>query len=167
MSQRRDSRDSDALLPGKGHSASYGINESTDLEGSCIDSSGKSAPSVIQSIFNPSSGERVWAVAMCSIIACIAAIVNGIVIGYSSPTLSQLGTNHVKLYEPGHYIDPESRTVSLFGVSLKFSNNTDYYLSVDSTLLEIHVNIHIFTSASIGIQCGWCHLRWSYCLALV
>ena len=107
------SQDSDALLPGKGHSPSYGINDSSDLTQSDMDSSSRTAPSVIQSIVHPPSGERIWAVAMCSLIACIAAMINGIVIGYSSPTISYLSNDP----NPNHHIEATKYEASLFGVS--------------------------------------------------
>ncbi len=111
------SQGSEALMPGKGHSPSYGINDSSDLSGASIDSSGKTTTSVIQNIVNPSTNERVWMVAMCSLIACIAAMVNGVVIGYSSPTLSYLSSEDVKNKHPLWYIDQSSVYTSLFAVS--------------------------------------------------
>lgn len=119
-SRSRDSllsQGSEALLPGKGHSPSYGINDSADLNGASLDSSGKTATSAIQSIVNPSNRERVWVVAMCSLIACIAAMINGVVIGYSSPTLSYLASDDTKRLHPDHFIPLNSTYASLFAVS--------------------------------------------------
>lgn len=110
------SQESDALLPGKGTSPSYGINESSELNNSNVDNSEETAPSVIQSIIRPPSGERIWAVAMCSLIACIAAMINGMVIGYSSPTIASLSTDP----NFNHRIDsdnPDDVYASLIGVS--------------------------------------------------
>ena len=119
MTTRREtnlSQDSDALLPGKGHSPSYGINDSADLQGSSIETSGRTAPSVIQAITSSgSSGERVWVVAMCSLIACLASMINGMVIGYSSPTLSILTSDSQNNWEKFQRGDIYS---SLFGVSI-------------------------------------------------
>lgn len=115
MSSKRDShlsQDSDALLPGKGHSPSYGINESSDLTTSSLGSSGKTAPSIIQSIVHPGKGERVWVVAMCSLVACLAAMINGIMIGYSSPTLSILTNKTIQ--PPNEYFEDGQIESSLF-----------------------------------------------------
>jgi len=108
--------DSGALLPGTGHSPSYGINESVT---SSLGDSGRPG-STVQSIVSTAAGkERIWTVAKCSLIACIAAMVNGIVIGYSSPALSNLGSKVQKLDNPGQWVDPDPNNAvgNLFGVS--------------------------------------------------
>lgn len=112
----RDSRstDRDALLPGTGYSPDYGINESND--GDDIDSSGGAVPpSVVQSSRSrtASKKDRVWVVAMCALIACLASLVNGLMLGFTSPTLDKL--NKLQMTDARH-ITNGSKEASLFGV---------------------------------------------------
>ena len=189
MSTRREtnlSQDSDALLPGKGHSPSYGINDSADLQGSSIETSGKKAPSVIQAITSPgSSGERVWVVAMCSLIACLASLINGMVIGYSSPTLSILTAPS---QPPSERFKDGDIYSSLFGVSVVnafMCKSITVSLSLSTCAARVFCQsvICMFTTVSrdctsvlsltfdffiaLGFWSYWCNLWWSYSLAAV
>ena len=89
MSGTRESeytaRDTDPLLrPGRGHSPAYGLqNESEEGERSL--ESGKTS---FQSICHP--GERVFRVATCCLIACLASLLVGMALGFSSATLVEL-----------------------------------------------------------------------------
>ena len=86
MSGTRESeytaRDTDPLLrPGRGHSPAYGLqNESEEGERSL--ESGKTS---LQSICHP--GERVFRVATCCLIACLASLLVGMALGFSSATI--------------------------------------------------------------------------------
>ena len=61
--------------------------------------------------------QRVWAEAACSLTACLASLMIGIIVGFSSPTLTQLDS-------PEHLnqlIEAGSIYASVFGVSAKLS----------------------------------------------
>jgi len=78
-------RDTDPLLrPGRGHSPSYGLqNESAEGERSL-----ESEKTSFQNICHP--GERVFRVATCCLIACLASLLVGMALGFSSATLVEL-----------------------------------------------------------------------------
>ena len=106
MSESNDrDRDTDSLLrPGRGHSPSHGINEEESLE--TRDGAGISVLHV---------KERIWTVAAFSIIACLGSFMVGMMLGYSTNTLSELST----LYHHGdktYGIANGTWTASLFGV---------------------------------------------------
>lgn len=110
----RDSRSTerDALLPGTGYSPDFGINESNDSHD--FGSSGSAVPpSIVQSSSSRSAPkkDRVRVVAMCALIACLASLVNGLMLGFTSPTLDKL--NNVT---GAQHISNGSREASLFGV---------------------------------------------------
>ena len=110
-----DRNSGDALLLGKGYTPDYGINDSGDADS--LSTSEKSSPpeSIVQSIKDASAGRgRIWAVAMCALIACLASLVNGLMLAFSSPTLNLLNStdNHV------HIIRSDSPDASLLGVRL-------------------------------------------------
>lgn len=103
----------DALLPGTGYSPDYGINESND--GDVFGSSSSAVPpSVVPSSSRTKrKKDRVWVVALFALIACLASLVNGLMLGFSSPTLDKLN------YTTGaQHISNGSREASLFGVRL-------------------------------------------------
>ena len=138
----RDSRstDRDALLPGTGYSPDYGINESND--GDDIGSSGSAVPpSVIQSSRTAPKKDRVWVVAMCALIACLASLVNGLMLGFTSPTLDKLN-----IVTGAQHITNGSKEASLFGVC--FFCNT-YWCS----------NAYFIF---LGFWSHWCHV-WRPC----
>ena len=89
MSGARESdsaaRDTDPLLrPGRGHSPAYGLqNESAEGERSL-----ESEKTSFQSICHPN--ERVFRVATCCLIACLASLLVGMALGFSSATLVEL-----------------------------------------------------------------------------
>ena len=85
----------DVLFPTEnGCSKSYGTKESTDLECDVIASDSlkpKRVSPPLPEYSDVLSKERVWTVAACSLIACLAAMVNvGMMLGFSSPALKQL-----------------------------------------------------------------------------
>ena len=84
---------SDSLLLGRGYTPDYGINESVTVSGSLEASEKQPRPSAIKTALSSSGSERVYVVAMCSMIACLASIVNGMMLGFSSPALTQLQFN--------------------------------------------------------------------------
>lgn len=93
---------SDALLPGRGHSPGYGINESSD-------SYKIQASKTIR--FNHK--DRWHVVAFCALTACVISAVTGISLGYSSIIINELNG-----YPRNHpwYIDQSSNHASLIGV---------------------------------------------------
>ena len=108
-----DQGSGDALLPGTGYSPDYGINDSADGD-SMTSSERSSTPAVTQSTQgDPKKKTRVWVVAMCALIACLASLVNGLMLSFSSPTLDFLSKQ-----DPNspHYIKNESVEASLYGV---------------------------------------------------
>ncbi len=105
----------EALRPGSGLTPNYGIQDSSESATSFV-SSEKTERSVIQSVVHPPH-ERIWVVAMCSIIACLAAMVNGMVLGYSSPTISELTNSD----NSNQTIASSSHQI-LFGVSSPHEN---------------------------------------------
>ena len=128
MSSR--ARDTDSLLhPGQGHSPSYGINEESS------EGSGKGSAEVKISIFHIK--ERVWTVAVFSLIACLGSVVIGMMLGYSTNTLSELST----LYQNGdeeYGIKNGTWTASLFGVSILCNrNNTIVFVIITSGTLTL------------------------------
>lgn len=114
MADDRNFRASDSLLPGAGYSPDYGINQSISASGSLEASEKMPRPSAIGSAFKSPSSDRVWVVAMCSLIACLASVVNGMMLGFSSPALTQLQFNVSDEYR----INATDIKYSLFGVSL-------------------------------------------------
>ena len=125
------SRVTDSLLhPGKGHSPSYGINE----EGSESSEAGKSEVKV--SIFHIK--ERVWTIALFSLIACLGSVVIGMLLGYSTNTLSELSTSQEGGDEK-YVIANGTWTASLFGVSVLC-----LHYDID------HANDHLYTKIISG-----------------
>ena len=88
--QKSCSSESDALLPGAGYAPDYGIDQSLETSGSLEASEKTPRPSVIQSVMESPRNERVWTVIMCSLIACLASLVNGLMLSFSSATLDKL-----------------------------------------------------------------------------
>ena len=85
---------SDSLLPGRGYTPDYGINQSISPSNSWEASEKVPRSSAINTMIKSAgSGERWWMVAMCSLIACLASLVNGMMLGFSSPALTQLQFN--------------------------------------------------------------------------
>ena len=113
MTDKGDYQASDSLLPGRGYTPDYGINQSVSPGNSWEASEKMPRPSAINAVMSSAgSSERVWKVAMCSLIACLASLVNGMMLGFSSPALTQLQFN-VTLKDQ---IDPSDIKYSLFGV---------------------------------------------------
>lgn len=103
--------DSEALLLGSGCISNYGSNDGDLLKDKKLaDTNG--SDSIVSS-----KHERVWAVAACSLIACLASLMIGMIVGFSSPTLTQLD-------EPEHFsqqIEAGTIYASVFGVSFLLS----------------------------------------------
>ena len=104
MSSGERDRATDSLLhPGRGHTPSYGLNE--DVQDS---EEGSKGPLV--SLRH--TKERVWTVAIFSLIACIGSFLIGMFQGYSTNTLDELSYIH-SMYG----IEHKSNLASIFGVS--------------------------------------------------
>ena len=101
----------DDLFPGKGYTPDYGINESTecDVAVSSKSTQSSSLPTLVQS----KKTDKVWVVAMCALIACLASLVIGLMLGFSSPTLDILDS---KPNDSVYHIESSSKEASLFGV---------------------------------------------------
>ena len=108
-----DRNSGDALLPGTGYSPDYGINDSIDDDGMTA-SEKSSSPPVVQSSHGGAlkNRDRIWAVALCALIACLASLVNGLMLSFSSPTLDILNSPK----NTAHKIANGSIKASLFGV---------------------------------------------------
>ncbi len=130
MSHR--SLNDDPLLSEKRYSSSYGIKESRECDVLASDaksvsrsqSGSDSPPPDYQSTLNK---ERVWSVAMCALIACLASLLNGMMLGFSSPALKQLQFNVSEEFQ----LDPTNVKYSLFGVgayNLSFNIRFNIYL---------------------------------------
>ena len=92
---------SDSLLPGHGCTPDYGINQST-----------------MENMQRPS--EKWLKVAMSSMIACQASVVSGMVLGFSSPALTQLQFS----VPEGVQISDKDVRYSLFGVCIDLQLST-------------------------------------------
>ena len=104
---------SDSLLPGRGYTPDYGINQSITPGNSWEASEKLPRPSAINTALKSAGkGERVWMVAICSLIACLASLVNGMMLGFSSPALTQLQFN----VSAEDQINDTDVRYSLFGV---------------------------------------------------
>lgn len=60
--------------------------------------------------------ERVWVVARCALIACLASVVVGMNGGFNSPALVELENSN--LTTPAQHFNKKSQLPNLFGVSL-------------------------------------------------
>lgn len=116
MSALSDSGASDQLLPGTGYVPNYGVTDET-LAGSDITSSTRTAASIasIVSTQEP-DGSRVWVVARCTLIVCLASLVGGMNGGFTTSTLLEL--QNVNLTTPAQHFSSNGSTLpNLFGVS--------------------------------------------------
>ena len=102
---------SDALL-GRGHTPNYGINESVTASSSLEASERQPQSSDIKTALRALRNERVRVVAMCSFIACLASTVTGMMLGFSSPALTQFQSNASRNLQ----INSTDIKYSLFGV---------------------------------------------------
>ena len=102
----RSGTTTDSLLH-KGHTPSYGINDSEEEE--------ETAGGIRLTILH--SKERIWTVAVFSLIACIGSVVIGLFLGYSTNTLKELSDLQQEGDET-YGVAKGSWTASWFGVSL-------------------------------------------------
>ena len=109
------------LLNGTAHSPNYSAKDCHDtvtFSKSGVSKDSSPPPPIITSsrISGDSKGRnREWVVAMCSLTACLASTVNGMVLGFSSPALTQLQFNVSEEYR----INDDDIKFSLFAVSMK------------------------------------------------
>ena len=115
MNRDCSSSESKALLP---ESAAcipdYGINNGDFVDAKVKELSGSSGAAIISS--KTSRRQRVWTEGACSLIACLASLMIGMIVGFSSPTLTQLD-------HPEHFnqrIEAGTIYASIFGVSEHF-----------------------------------------------
>ena len=109
-------------MNGTAHSPNYGAKDCDVVTFSKSSvSKGSSPPPPIISSSRTSCGSqrrnREWVVAVCSLTACLASIVNGMVLGFSSPALTQLQFNVSEEYR----ISDDDIKFSLFAVSINRS----------------------------------------------
>lgn len=103
---------SDALLPGVEQTSIQTI--SSDITTNSVTmSSVIDPPTAVSSDF--SCKEKVWVVARCVLIACLASFVSGMNAGFSSPTLVELENPNSTI--PVQLLQPSSKLSGLFGVS--------------------------------------------------
>ena len=119
-------RASDSLLPGNGYTPDYGINQSISASGSFEASERVPRPSAIRAAISSHKSERIWVVAMCSLIACLASLANGMMLGFSSPALTQLQFNVSTEY----LINATDIKYSLFGVGVLIGFSIEFMYSV-------------------------------------
>lgn len=106
------------LLSEKRHSSSYGLKESRECDvvasdARSISRSRSKSDSPPPEPFGTRNKERVWTVAACSLIACLASLVNvGMMLGFSSPALKQLQFNVSEEFQ----LSSTDVKYSLFGV---------------------------------------------------
>ena len=106
------------LLSEKRHSSSYGTKESTECDvlasdARSISRSRSKSDSPSPEPLGTLNKERVWTVAACSLIACLASLVNvGMMLGFSSPALKQLQFNVSEEFQ----LSSTDVKYSLFGV---------------------------------------------------
>jgi hypothetical protein len=89
----------------------YGINNGDLVDANSKEFSNSTVAAIIPS--KSSRRQRVWAEAACSLIACLASLMIGLIVGFSSPTLTQLD-------RPKHLdqrIEAGTIYASVFGVS--------------------------------------------------
>ena len=108
-----------ALLAEGGYSPHYGVKESTecDIMASDINNESRSkteSSSSASTLRDLPTKDRVWMVAVCTLIACLASLLNGMMLGFSSPALTQLQFNIPEEYQ----ISDKDIKFSLFAVSL-------------------------------------------------
>lgn len=113
-------RDTDSLLDSEQKRyPSYGINDDPS-ESTKSGSNGNSSTEVEQSTglyaIVHHGRERFWSVTIFVLIACLASLSNGVVLGYSSNTLLELGDIYDNV-NPTYGIKEGSFMVNLFGVS--------------------------------------------------
>ena len=111
----------DPLLSEKRYSSSYGIKESKECDVLVSDarSASKSQSESDSPPPDPYQGtltkERVWTVAVCALTACLASLLNGMMLGFSSPALKQLQFNVSVEFQ----LSSTDVKYSLFGVSAR------------------------------------------------
>lgn len=110
----------DKLLNGTAHSPNYGAKECdvVTFSKSGVSKDSSPPPPIITSSSCTNSGtqrrNQEWVVAVCSLTACLASIVNGMVLGFSSPALTQLQFDVSVEYQ----INDSDIKFSLFAVSI-------------------------------------------------
>jgi hypothetical protein len=112
----------DELRPGKGYTPDYGINESTEYDDHIAGytkstQSSSTLPLAQSSSHGGNKNDKVWIVAMCALIACLASLVIGLMLGFTSPALDELDSlpqNDVR------HIGSGDSKASLLGVCIKF-----------------------------------------------
>ena len=61
--------------------------------------------------------ERTWSVALCSFIACLASLINGLMLSFSSPTLAELAVET----DPSRRLVANETAGSLFAVGILYA----------------------------------------------
>lgn len=110
----------ESLLPDKENTSSYGLKESNECDDVASDTWTVSKSQSKSDLLPPEphstlNKERVWTVAVCALIACLASLVNvGMVLGFSSPALKQLQFNVSEEFQ----LSDTDVKYSLFGVGV-------------------------------------------------
>ena len=114
-----DSQITDSLLgPGYGSFPAYGLEESSDdTEDTVLNEEvQQSLLESVRQIATSGTKERIWSVAVFSLIACLGSAINGAMGGYSSSTVVEL--SDIFESDPDHGFQDSSSYPSVFGVSL-------------------------------------------------
>ena len=102
-------RKTDSLLqPGRGNAPSHGIND--DEEEEKVENEDEKK---LVNVAVNHSNDRVWTVAVFSLIVCLGSVVVGMMLGYSTNTLAELSSG-----DTVYAVTKGSTEASLFGVSL-------------------------------------------------
>ena len=93
---------SDALLkPGRGHTPSYGIDDSKSYE-------------------NRDSPDRWFVVAMCAFTACLASTIAGMSLSFSSIIINELSTSPI---DEAWEVESDGYEASLIGVNILYRDS--------------------------------------------
>ena len=114
------SRLSCSLLNGTAYHQNYGAKDTVTYSNGVLSRNSSPPPPIITYSSSSSSDSqgrsREWVVALCSLTDCLASIVIGMVMGFSSPALTQLQFNVTKEYR----ISDDDIKFSLFAVRYTF-----------------------------------------------
>ena len=130
MNRDCSSSESEVLLPPNpaGCIQDYGINNGDLVDANDKELSNPNVAAIIPS--NSPRRQRVWAEAACSLTACLASLMIGMIVGFSSPTLTQLD-------RPKHLnqrIEAGTIYASVFGVS-----NQMHYKCIHDTITALYI----------------------------
>ncbi len=115
-------------LSESGNPSNYG----TSLRSSSGDTSIRTTVSIVPEIESESqTKERVWVVAWCALVACLASLVGGMNGAFTSPALLEL-QNYNRTTSSAQYFDNSSKLLpNLFGVRKFCASNIEHCESIN------------------------------------